>query len=359
VQNIPSTISSNISLLADYISYHIVHGNLENTSYTSSPSGGSPGSGYTSTLESSPTLTLTQTSTPIAESGISTATLIGRLFGRDQNSSRSDFPQILAAVSPNVTLGRTLLRSSDLVTLGGKAQALAWTRTTENCRVVILNQPCVSNLIFFSFYVPIVIPCQGWLWSVNYPSSQNVTIVNATTWRNLFINAITGVLVPPGNLTSTFAATNVATNVAAAQGFFNSVQLPSLNGTNETAIDALQEASGFTLFIPNNDAFTSDVNQTIQNLQNNQTALTTLLQNHVRGIFFSCSHKRELICFFIFFSISTALQSIHHKFLTNWISPPQLASPSHSCQTILDSSSKVRTALPPRSYNPISFWITE
>jgi uncharacterized surface protein with fasciclin (FAS1) repeats len=112
---------------------------------------------------------------------------------------------------------------------------------------------------------------------MNCTSSQNVTIVNATTWRNLFINGITGVLVPPGNLTTALNATNAT----AAQALFLSAQVPSANGTNETAIEALQEARGMTLFIPNNEAFTCDVNNTLESLQNNQTALAVLLQNHV------------------------------------------------------------------------------
>jgi uncharacterized surface protein with fasciclin (FAS1) repeats len=97
----------------------------------------------------------------------------------------------------------------------------------------------------------------------------------------LFINGITGgILTPPGNLTSALAATNASE----AQCLWTTAHVLSANGTNETIIEALEEAYGITLFIPNNASFTSDVNQTISGLLNNQTALATLIQNHVGWI---------------------------------------------------------------------------
>jgi hypothetical protein len=141
-----SNVTGNTSLLAEYISYHFVTGNFENTSFTNTSSGGSSGGGGSSTSESSST----QTSSSSAESAsaLSTAALFGKLFGRQDSgsggSNSSHFPQIFSGVWPNVTLGRTLLNSSELVTLeGNKTQVLAWTRSGENGNVTILNQPCV------------------------------------------------------------------------------------------------------------------------------------------------------------------------------------------------------------------------
>jgi uncharacterized surface protein with fasciclin (FAS1) repeats len=43
----------------------------------------------------------------------------------------------------------------------------------------------------------------------------------------------------------------------------------------------LEQEHGFTLFVPNNDAFQA-AQQNISGFQNNQTALMALLGNHVR-----------------------------------------------------------------------------
>lgn len=59
------------------------------------------------------------------------------------------------------------------------------------------------------------------------------------------------------------------------------LQLP-VNGTNRTAVEALQCANGITLFVPANIAFTDAINSSLQGLQSNTTALTALVQNHVR-----------------------------------------------------------------------------
>jgi uncharacterized surface protein with fasciclin (FAS1) repeats len=56
------------------------------------------------------------------------------------------------------------------------------------------------------------------------------------------------------------------------------IQIPSANGTNETATQFLQDAVGITFFVPNDAAFTSVVNQTISSLQNNVSALAAVLE---------------------------------------------------------------------------------
>ena len=111
-------------------------------------------------------------------------------------------------------------------------------------------------------------------------------------------------MTPPGNLTSALAATNASE----AQCLWTTGHVLSANGTNETIIEAIQEARGITLFIPNNASFTTDVNQTISSLLNNQTALGILLQNHVGWISFSFLWFRFNI-FFVQYINGTTLYS--------------------------------------------------
>lgn len=123
---------------------------------TSTESGGGGGGG------SSETNTETATVTASARA------LFGRRFtlfprqdegggngssGSNSSSGGSDSnPQPYAGVWPNVTLGRTLLNSSSLVMLeGNKSQVLAWTRSSPEGNVTILNQAYVShfpNILF-------------------------------------------------------------------------------------------------------------------------------------------------------------------------------------------------------------------
>lgn len=150
MSNISSSVSGNTSLLAEYITYHFINGNFQNTSANTSSGGGASGSG----CSFSPVVPSTQTTSITASasaSALSRAAVFERLFGRQTNSSNS-FPQIFSGVFPNVTLGRTLLNSSDLVMLeGNKSQVLAWTRNSENGNVTILNQVYVytSNSSLF------------------------------------------------------------------------------------------------------------------------------------------------------------------------------------------------------------------
>ncbi|KAF8154905.1 FAS1 domain-containing protein [Crassisporium funariophilum] len=291
-RNLSSDISGNSTRLAEYLSYHFVYGGFQNASYTNtSSSGGGGGAGggvptttsteiasstetssvlSTASTTSTSTSTVTQSTSTVTSSEVSTATttsgttatasatatvtataaLFERLFGRQSSGGSSNSgsnPQPYAGVYPNITLGRTLLNATEWDQLeGNKSQALAWTRSGDNGNVTILNQ------------------------------AQNITVINSTIWQNLFINGINGVLIPPGNVTTALTATNATT----AQSFISSIQVPSLNGTNETATQFLQDARGFTLFVPHNDAFTTSVNQTLDGLRSNQTALAALLMNH-------------------------------------------------------------------------------
>ncbi|KAJ3494511.1 hypothetical protein NLJ89_g10790 [Agrocybe chaxingu] len=188
----------------------------------------------------------TDTSSP---SPTGTAALFARLFGtRRRRQNPSSTPEILSAIWPNDTVGRTLLNSSDFVSLeGNKSQVLAWTRSGETGNVTILNQ------------------------------AQNITIVSSSTLRNLFVNRINGVLTPPGNLSTALRAVNAT----AARAILSVIRVPSNDGSNTSALNAQEGARGITLFIPNNRAFTAEINQTVQGLQGvNRTALAALIQNH-------------------------------------------------------------------------------
>ena len=135
MSNISSTVSGNTSLLAEYITYHFINGNFQNTSFGGGVSGG--GCSFSPVVSSTTSITASASA-----SALSTAAVFERLFGRQAGSNNSSsFPRILGGVFPNVTLGRTLLNSSDLVMLeGNKSQVLAWTRDSENGNVTILNQ---------------------------------------------------------------------------------------------------------------------------------------------------------------------------------------------------------------------------
>jgi len=147
VNNISSIVASNTSLLAEYVSYHFINGNFQNTSNIST--GGAAGGGCSF-------IPVPQSQ---SASALKTAAVLERLFGRQSNNASSgSFPQIYCGVYPNVTLGRTLLNSSDLVMLeGNKSQVLAWTRNDTASNVTILNQVYVyisNSSLFLLVYLP-------------------------------------------------------------------------------------------------------------------------------------------------------------------------------------------------------------
>lgn len=167
-------------------------------------------------------------------------------------------------------------------------------------------------------------------------SSVNTTVGNTTQWRNLLIAPVNNIFIPPGNIYNALQSVNDTPLIA----FADSIQVPDYddddddddgntttttfqsasatftttisggsgdgdddddddgnNPTNITALQAIENLEGFTLFAPAPEAFTSDVNNTIQGLQNsnNQPALLALLQNHyVNGSTFYGPTLREL-----------------------------------------------------------------
>ncbi|KXN85902.1 hypothetical protein AN958_10744 [Leucoagaricus sp. SymC.cos] len=177
--------------------------------------------------------------------------LLSHMSGQSSStgSSSASATQSLfeCGIFPNDTIGRTLLNSSNLVHLeGNKSQVLAWTRNDPNGNVTILNQ------------------------------AQNITVTNSTTYQNLFINTIDGVIAPPGNLTQALTATNATSFLGLAQ----QVNVTGPSGSNMTVLEALSNYTGFTLFVPTNDAIQT-AQGSLSGLQNNQTAIMALLGNLV------------------------------------------------------------------------------
>ncbi|EKM77524.1 hypothetical protein AGABI1DRAFT_77017 [Agaricus bisporus var. burnettii JB137-S8] len=229
-ENLPSNVTSDDDLVAKYLAYHFVYGSFQNTSATNSSGGG--GGGTTSSASASE-----------SSSTASSTEAFAWYQRRDEVSNSSD--ALLSGIYPNTTIGRTLLNSSDLVQLeANKSQVLAWTRIGGG-NVTLLNQP-------------------------------NISVANSSTYENLFLNSIDGVIIPPGNLSTVLNATNATAFVAFAQ----QVNTTNSDGSNTSAVNSLEQENGFTLFVPDNDAFQA-AQQTIGGFQNNQTALKALLGNHI------------------------------------------------------------------------------
>ncbi|KAF5309524.1 hypothetical protein D9619_012360 [Psilocybe cf. subviscida] len=252
VQNLPSSVTSNSSLLAEHLSYHFVRGQFDSSAHSNSTSGGGAGDGSSTSSSNGGQFSTTPGSDAARPTG-----LFGRIFAprRDgsgnNNSSGGGGSGVhpLAGVWPNVTIGRTLLNASQLVQLeGNKSQVLVWDRSSSDGNITILNQ--ASN-------------------------SQNITVQNSTQQDQFLIAGINGTLIPPGNLTTALTAVNATV----AQNLLQTVPVPGPNG-NISVLEALQAARGVTIFVPNNAAFDSQFNSSLPGLQNNATALTALLQNH-------------------------------------------------------------------------------
>ncbi|KAJ2917149.1 hypothetical protein MD484_g3237, partial [Candolleomyces efflorescens] len=310
--NLTSDITNNATALNAYLSYHNVYGNAVNST---SGNGGGGGSSSSSTTSSSSTSTSESTSS----SATASAYRLSKIFLKPYHFQTDDDSEGDTGVFPNDTIGRTLLTDPDYVQLegnGSRAQVLAWAMETPGGDINILNQ------------------------------ASNTTVGNTTQWGNLLLAQIDNVLTPPGNVSEALQAVNDTPLMNLA----NSIQVPfygnsssgggagggssstsssassstgsqstsasasatsSAGGggggvggggssggfTNITALQALEGLQGFTLFAPSADAFSSDVNNTIQALQsnNNQAALLALLQNHyVNGSTFYGPTLREL-----------------------------------------------------------------
>jgi uncharacterized surface protein with fasciclin (FAS1) repeats len=146
----------------------------------------------------------------------------------------------MTATYPNVTIGRTLLNDSSLVTLEGhKSQVVAW--TNENGTIVVLNQ------------------------------ATTVTVTKSVTYQNLVLYVVTQVLEPPGPLSTTLTKQNLTI----LSKILSTTDLPT---DNTTLISALESAEGYTLFAPNDAALTLAAS-TISSLPN-KTVEGTVLANH-------------------------------------------------------------------------------
>lgn len=145
---------------------------------------------------------------------------------------------------PNITLGRTLLNDSSLVRLeGNESQVLAWSKGSDG--IFVLN------------------------------NGTTVPVVNKTVYQNLQVLVIDSVLKIPQNLSDTIS--NSTYDVTTLAGGLSSINVPTNNST--TLLNVLNNASGITLFAPNNSAIaTADC---ISGLLPNNTALIALFGNHV------------------------------------------------------------------------------
>lgn len=110
------------------------------------------------------------------------------------------------------------------------------------------------------------------------------TVVNTTTFGNVTIYIVDHVLGVPENFQDTIPTNN--NSLSAFETLLRTQQLSFFNSTNnETSdvsfFDAFNEGyRGFTLFSPNNTAVES-VQNDIQSLTSNRTAINNVLFNHV------------------------------------------------------------------------------
>ncbi|KAG2074454.1 FAS1 domain-containing protein [Suillus decipiens] len=145
---------------------------------------------------------------------------------------------------PNITLGRTLLNDSSLVWLeGNESQVLAWSNGSNG--IFVLN------------------------------NGTTVPVVNKTVYQNLQVLVIDSVLKIPQNLSNTLA--NSTYDVTSVGGALSSFNAPTNNSI--TLLNVLNNASGITLFAPNDTAIATA--SCIGGLLPNTTALIALFGNHI------------------------------------------------------------------------------
>jgi uncharacterized surface protein with fasciclin (FAS1) repeats len=152
---------------------------------------------------------------------------------------------------PNTTIGRTALSDPNLVLLeGNKDQVVAWARRDDG-QVHVLNQN----------------------------GTNDPRVVQLTSYQNLQIFVIDGIILYPGDLNTTFQS-NV--QLSGFSAFAQSTQVPFWNtGDNTTdqgsVTQVLTGVRGLTLFAPENDA----ISQQISQFSGNTTALWDVLRNHI------------------------------------------------------------------------------
>ena len=200
VGNVSSEVSGNSTLFAEYLSYHFVHGNFQNTTSSSnqsckyisisglrntnffSPSSSAPTSSSSSseassTSSSSTTESSTSESASATTSAPSRRSLLGRIFRRKTSRFDSSSPQLESGIFPNTTVGRTLLNASELVQLpGNNSQVLAWTRNDENSNITILNQMYVFNPLLL-YQISFKCSCDFHHWCHTYTLIYQVLIL--------------------------------------------------------------------------------------------------------------------------------------------------------------------------------------
>lgn len=159
---------------------------------------------------------------------------------------------LISATFPNVTVGRTLLDNSSFVQLeGNKSQVLAWTIFPNETTPTILNQ----NL-----------------------TQPNITVFNQTTFENLLLAFVTGVITPPQNLTTVLAA-NDLTTIEGLLSVVNASETEVDPGTNATLLTFLSAQQGFTAFFPDNEGFSAANLSILQNTTPENIGI--ILRNHL------------------------------------------------------------------------------
>jgi len=151
---------------------------------------------------------------------------------------------------PNTTIGRTALGDPSVVMLeGNKNQVVAWARR-EDGQVHVLNQN----------------------------QSNDPRIVQLSSYQNLDIYVIDGVLFYPNDLDSTLNSNN---QLSGFSGFARSTQVPvwdtGSNTTTQASVDqVLTGVRGLTLFAPNNQAVGM-----LSQLSSNNTQLWAVARNNL------------------------------------------------------------------------------
>ncbi|KAF9779813.1 FAS1 domain-containing protein [Thelephora terrestris] len=155
-------------------------------------------------------------------------------------------------VYPNTTIGRTALGDPAVVMLeGNKDQVVAWAKRDDG-QVHVLNQNQTNDPI----------------------------VVQLASYQNLQLFIIDGVLLYPGNFSTTLQSNSQLSGFA---NFAQNTQVPvwdtSANTTeNVTVIQDLSGVRGLTLFAPDDQAFNQQIPSSISG---NTTALWAVMRNHV------------------------------------------------------------------------------
>lgn len=114
---------------------------------------------------------------------------------------------------------------------------------------------------------------------VVYSQTNDPQVVQLTSYENLNIYVVTGVLGYPGDINSTFESNG---NLAGFANFAQNTEVPIWdtgdNSTEEVSIsDVLYGVRGLTLFVPSDQASTQEFSQ----LSSNTTNLWDVLKNHI------------------------------------------------------------------------------